>query len=226
MHLHKMCKSFQLQRTYLGIILTSLGTAMYNFADYFQNLQLHRIPYLTTDVLSLIIPPMRNLKVLGIYKCPLIHVGDTLKLLEIIQVDKPLEKKNQISLDFYPNYHQGPIPFPGNKYHQGTYGVTWDNWNGDTRLAVWQLASIIIPQAIEQKQDFLSKHTMFRQWLDTSPCWRVAETLATLQVHPGDTRSQYEIDEDFVVMVDFPNTGGSKTKFKSDRPNCPEGWEW
>jgi hypothetical protein len=199
---------------------------MYNFADYFQNLQFHRIPFLTTAVLSLVIPPMRNLKVLGIYKCPLIHVGDTMKLLEIIQVDKTLDKKNQISLDFFPNYHQGPIAFPGSKYHQGTYGVTWDNWNGDTRLAVWQLVATILPQAEKQKQDFLSKHTMFRQWLDLTPCWRVAETLKTMLFRQGDTRTQQEIEEDFVVMCDYANSGGDKTKLKSKMPNCPEGWEW
>jgi hypothetical protein len=199
---------------------------MSNFADYFRNLQLHRIPFLKTDVLALTIPMMRNLKVLGIYQCPLIHIGETLRLLEIIQVDKIQEKKHQISLDFYPMYHVGPIPFPGNTGHTGSFGVTWDNWNGDTRLAIWQLVSIIIPQAIEARQDFLSKHTMFRQWLDKTPCWRVAETLGVLELRPGDTRSQLEIDEDFAVMVDYPNTGGSKTKFKRMQPKHPEGWQW
>jgi hypothetical protein len=169
---------------------------------------------------------MRSLKVLGIYQCQLIHVGGTLKLLEIIQVDKVQEKKNQISLDFYPNYHVGPISYPDNKYCTGSFGATWDNWNGDSRLAIWQLVSIIMPQAMSQNQDFWSKHTMFRQWLDKTPCWRVAETLATLERGPEDTRTDVEVDEDFVVMVDYPNTSGSKSKFKSKLPNCPEGWQW
>jgi hypothetical protein len=199
---------------------------MSNFADFFRNLQLHRLPFLTTNILELTIPMMRNLKVLGVYKCQLIHVGDTMKLLEIIQTDKPKGKDTQISLDFYPNYHQGPVPFPGYKYYVGSYGVTWDNWNGDTRLGVWQLISVIIPQALKQKQDFWSKHTMFRQWLDKSPCWRVSETLATLVRDTGDTRTDEEIDENFAGMCDYPNTGGSKKKFKSNIPNRTEGYEW
>ena len=199
---------------------------MSNFADYFRNLQLHRIPFLTTAVLDLIIPMMRNLNVLGIYKCQLIHVGDTLKLLEIIQTDKPKGKDAKIALDFYPNYHVGPVSFPGYEYCTSSFGVTWDNWNGDTRLAVWELISVIFPQAQKQNQDFWSKHTMFRQWLDKTPCWRVAETLATLRREKDDTRTDHDIDEDFVVMVDFPNTGGSKTKFKSKIPNRPEGYKW
>ena len=199
---------------------------MYNFADFFGNLQLHRIPFLTTEVLSLIIPLMRNLQVLGLYKCPLIHVGHTMKVLEIIQIDRVRERQNQISVDFYPNYHVGPASDPGKDYIVGSYGVTWDNWNGDSCLSIWQLVSIIMPQARSQKQDFWSKHTMFRQWLDKSPCWRVAETLAAIQRSPGDTRTNNEIEEDFVVMVDFPETGGSKARFKKERPNRPEGWKW
>jgi len=197
---------------------------MYNFADFFRNLQLHRIPFLTTEVLSLIIPSMRNLKVLGIYQCELITVADTMKLLEIIQVDKLQDKENQIALDFYPMYHVGPIPIPD--YYTGSYGVTWDNWNGDTRLAMWQMISMIVYQANLQKQDFTSKHTMFRQWLDKGPCWRVAETLATLHAHEGDARTEAELDKDFAVMVDFPNSGGSKTKLMTRQPNRPEGWKW
>jgi hypothetical protein len=199
---------------------------MYNFADFFRNLQLHRIPFLTTEVLSLIIPPMRNLKVLGIYQCPLIHVGDTMELLHIIQVDKFEEKKNQISLDFYPRFHVGPISIPGDDTCVASYGVTWDNWNGDSRFAVWQLVSCIIYQAQKQNQDFVSKHTMFRQWLDKGPCWRIEETLATLQDLPGDTRTEFQKDTEFAVMVDYPNTRGSKNKFMSKQPNHPEGWQW
>ena len=198
---------------------------MYNFADCFRNLQLHQIPFLTIEVLSLIIPSMRNLQVLGVYKCPLIHIGNTMELLKIIQIDKVRGKENQISLDFYPNYH-APASIPGKEHIVGSYGVTWDNWNGDSRIAVWQMVAEIMPQAHAQKQDFWSPHTMFRQWLNKTPCWRVAETLAKLIREPEDTRTNAEIYEDFAVMVDFPETSGSKTKFKAKRPNRPEGWKW
>jgi hypothetical protein len=169
---------------------------------------------------------MRNLKVLGVYKCQLIHIGDTMKLLEIIRTDRPKGRDNQISLDFYPNFHIGPIPVLGNKHTIGGYGPIWDNWDGDTRLAIWQLVSVIIPQAQKQQQDFHSKHTMFRQWLEKSPCWYVTETLETLIQRAGDERSDEQIDEDFVVMCDIPNTEGDKVKFKSKILYRPEGYEW
>jgi hypothetical protein len=42
----------------------------------------------------------------------------------------------------------------------------------------------------------------------------------------GDTRTDEEVDEDFVVMCDAPNTGGRKLKFKGKVPIRPEGYEW
>lgn len=192
---------------------------MSNFAAFFQNLQLHRVPFLTTEILALIIPSMRNIRVLGVYKCQLIHVGHSLRLLEIITTDKPKGKKSQVSLDFYPNYHVGPFPFPGNEYHTGDYGVTWDNWNGDSRIGIWALLVSIIPAARSQNVDFESPHTMFRQWLDRSPCWHVARTLEVMM-------DKNQTDLDFVVMVDYPNTDGSHRRFTGEIRNRPEGWKW
>jgi hypothetical protein len=148
---------------------------MFNFADFFRNLQLHRIAFLTTDILALFVPGMRNLKVLGVYNCQLIHISDTMKLLEIIKTDKPFERETQVYLDFFPRFHAGPVdPLRCT----GSYGVTWDNWNGgDTRLAVWALVQRIILQAHKQGIEIEQEGTMFRKWLDKSPCWRVKETL-------------------------------------------------
>ena len=162
---------------------------------------------------------MKNLRVLGIYQCPLIHVGDTMKLLDIIQTDKPKGKENQILLDFWPNYHVGPVHEPGNPRTVGSYGVTWDNWNADTRLALWCLISRIIPQARKQDVDFESPQSMFRQWLEKSPCMMVDETLAAMM-------SNTTPPERIAAMCDYANYSGSVTKLKSVIPNRPEGWEW
>ena len=97
---------------------------MFNWCDNFKHLQLHRIPFLTTDVLALVIPHMRNLESLGVYQCPLIHIGKGKELLEIIRTDRPLGKVNKIHLDFYPNFHQGPIPDGCNPNFTGSYGVS------------------------------------------------------------------------------------------------------
>jgi hypothetical protein len=162
---------------------------------------------------------MRNLKVLGIYKCQLIHIGHTIRLLDVIKVDKLLEKEDQVYLDFFPNYHVGPKDFSGCTYYTGSYGVMWDNWNADTRLAIWALVARILPRALAQGIDLTRPGTAFRRWLEKSPCWRVKETLKDIMDPVIDPAK-------FVVSVDFPHYFGNEKLFLSRVPNRPEGWEW
>lgn len=142
-----------------------------------------------------------------------------MKILEIIKTDKPKEKENQISLDFYPNYHVGPVFEPGNPYTVGSYGVTWDNWNADTRLALWSLILRILPQARNQGIDFENPHTMFRQWLEKSPCMMVSETLEAIM-------SISTTPEELAAMCDYAHYSGDVRKLMSKVPNRSEGWEW
>ena len=93
--------------------------------DYFKRVHLHRIPFLTTGLLQIIVPQMTNLEMLGIYKCPLIHVGDAMKLLHIIRLDRMKGRENQVSLDFYPRLHVGPLIQDGNPNTVGGFGATW-----------------------------------------------------------------------------------------------------
>jgi hypothetical protein len=187
-----------------------IGVSVNNFADYFQNLQLHRVLFLTTEILGLLIPKMRTLRVLGVYKCQLIHVGETMKLLDIIKTDRPLERENQVSLDFYPNFHLGPIDEPGSPYSVGAYGVTWDNWNFDTTRAVWCLMIQIIPKARSQGIDFESEHTMFRQWMEKGPCHKIEETIAAFMTPPDPQNPEENIDnlKRIAAMVNYRRTGG------------------
>jgi hypothetical protein len=196
--------------------LTNLGIAISNFADYLGNLQLHCVPFLTHQVLALLIPGMRNLTVLGIYKCQLIHLGHTLKLLDIIKLDKLLDYENQISLDFYPNFHTGPID---GIHATGAYAVSWDTWDASSNLGIWQLVSRIIPRARAQGIDFVSSHTMFRKWLDKSPCWRVDDCLKALTSPKCDPVV-------LCAFLDFKNYKGSVERFTRYYNNRPEGWEW
>ena len=140
---------------------------MSNFAENMQNLQLHRISFLTPQLLMLLIPKMVNLKVLGIYSCQLLHVAEIIRLLEIIKTDRPLGCENQISLDFYPMWHQGPEFYTNGKernpYYTGTYGATWDNTDMNTPLAVWSIVMRALPMARAQNIDLISKETAFRQ---------------------------------------------------------------
>jgi len=193
---------------------------VYNFAENIKNIQFHRVPFLSTRLLALLIPKMRKLENLGIYKCQLIHVGDTMRLLEIIRTDRMLGKEDQVNLDFFPNYHVGP-PEELGKYSVGTYGACWDNWGGDTILAIWAMVCRIIPQARKQGIDFESPHTAFRQWLEKSPCWRVEEVLKTFSDPTCDVAK-------FAALVDCrnPDHYGDVHKFTSKIKHRPQGWKW
>jgi hypothetical protein len=151
---------------------------------------------------------MRNLKVLGVYRCELIHLGDTMKLLEIIQMNRGTPQKDRVALDFYPRFHVGPEHIPGGYEPAGSFGVTWDNFSLDSRLAIWQLLTRILPQAKKQGVDLVSKDSAFRFWLGQSPLWRVDDTIAAIE--RGDDGMK------LAVQVDYPNTRGKTARF--DKP--------
>lgn len=187
---------------------------MLNYAEFLNIVQLHRIPFLTVDILRLIVPNLRNLKVLGIYKCQLIHVGDTIRLLDIIKADRPLGKDDQVYLDFFPNYHIGP-----KTGCTGSYGVLWDNWDGDTRLGIWQLVSRILPRAFAQGIDLTKPGTAFRTWLEMSPCWNVEETIKVIMTPDA-------LPVIRVPYIDYPRYRGNVEYFRSKIWKRPEGWKW
>ncbi|TVY88963.1 hypothetical protein LAWI1_G006282, partial [Lachnellula willkommii] len=201
----------------------SLCLSVYNFAENIRNIQFHRVPFLSTRLLALLIPKMRKLENLGIYKCQLIHVGEAMRLLEIIRSDRMLGKEDQVSLDFFPNYHVGPKESLG-EYCVGTYGASWDNWNGDTDIAIWAMVTRIIPQARKQGIDFESPHTAFRQWLDKSPCWRVDEMLEAISQFTTDP--EYDPAK-FAALVDCrnPDHYGNVTKYTGKITHRPQGWK-
>lgn len=224
---------------------------MGKFADNFRNVQLHRVPLLTVELLTLLVPSMKNLRDLGIYRCPLIHIGHTLQILDVIKMDKPLEKENQVNLDFFPNFHYGATYFLGTKrarFCTGGFGVMWNNWqdgdNGaaiDTRLAIWSLVTQILPQAAAQGVDFVGEGTMFRKWLDKSPCVGVGEVLETIleyyQIQRLSSKKQPRNKkkpnvtetmepERFAAVVDWYTYKGNVALLTAPTDNRPEGWEW
>ena len=93
--------------------------------DHFKRVHLHRLPFLTTDLLRILVPQMTNLEMLGVYRCPLIHVGYAMQLLEIITLDRMKGREHQVSLDFYPRFHIGPVIEDGNPQTIGGFGPTW-----------------------------------------------------------------------------------------------------
>lgn len=165
---------------------------MNNFAEKLQNLQIHRLSFLTPALLTLLIPKMTNLRVLGIYQCQLLNVAEIFRLLDIIKTDRPLGRENQVSLDFFPMWHQGPTSEDErgecNPHRVGTYGVTWDSCDMDTCLAIWAIVFRALPIARAQNVDLVGKGTAFRQWLDKGLLHRVEETLEALQTPNCDQR--------------------------------------
>lgn len=145
-------------------------------------------------------------------------------LLEIIRTDRMLGKEDQVSLDFFPNYHVGPKESLG-EYCVGTYGASWDNWNGDSDIAIWAMVTRIIPQARKQGIDFESPHTAFRQWLDKSPCWRVDEMLEAISLFTTDP--EYDPAK-FAALVDCrnPDHYGNVTQYTGKIAHRPQGWKW
>ncbi|KAK0118180.1 hypothetical protein ONS95_012485 [Cadophora gregata] len=203
----------------------TMSISMSNFAENMQNLQLHRISFLTPQLLNLLIPKMTQLRVLGIYQCQLMHVAEIIRLLEIIKTDRPLGRENQISLDFYPMWHQGPEPYINGKEWNpaftGTYGATWDNTDMNTPLAVWSIVLRALPMARTQNVDIVSKESAFRQWLDKGLLWKVEETLQALQNPNTDPRV-------ICALVDSrnPDHHGNVRRWASDNIGCrPEGWK-
>lgn len=177
---------------------------------------------------------MRRLTVLGIYNCQLINLFDGYELLEIIQRDRPRGCENQVYLDFYPTYHVGPsqIYQAGNRKGERkvglnlSYGVSWDDtgmYVQDTRIAIWQEVGTLLKQARSQGIDMESKHTMFRQWLDKSPCLAVEKTLKILM----DPESEIE---NVIAHVAYGEFAGCVDKFNKSVPgkvpNKPEGSQW
>lgn len=192
--LHSLC----------GHTLTMLGVSVLNFGSSLRNVHFHRVPFLNINVLELLIPQMSKLEILGIYNCQLMHLGTGLKLLDILKMDRLKGKEHSVSLDFYPMYHLGPDEV---EHYVGQYGVSWDNTQMDTRRAIWSLAKRIIEKARAQNIDLMSPHTMFRQWLEKTPCWKVKATLNSFWF--PDVKGI-----EIAAMVEYPLTRGDPEGFK------------
>ncbi len=162
--------------------LQRLTMSFNHYAHRFESLHLHRIPLLTTELLSLVVPYMRKLKHLGVYRCELIHFGDTARLLDIVHTKhRGAGQTQHIHLDFYPRFHDGPVEANCDpQYYGGSYGITWDNAKMDTRLGMAKILMDVLPKAKEQGINLVSKDAAFRLFLEKSPLWRVQELVSII----------------------------------------------
>ncbi|KAG5928446.1 hypothetical protein E4U42_000650 [Claviceps africana] len=92
----------------------------------FKVLYLQKIPYLDRRMVAVILRACPNVRMVGIYDCPLIHFGDVLCLIDLIY-EVNCHRRNRglpevTGLDFYPHYNKG-TPFASDA--TATYGLTW-----------------------------------------------------------------------------------------------------
>ncbi|KAG6201818.1 hypothetical protein E4U35_005592 [Claviceps purpurea] len=92
----------------------------------FKVLYFQKIAYLDRRLVAIILRACPNVRMLGIYECPLIHFGDVLCLIDLIyEVNYDRRKRGLpevTGLDFYPNYNKG-TPFASDT--TATYGLSW-----------------------------------------------------------------------------------------------------
>lgn len=121
-------------------------TAIAQRSHLIEVLQFHKTPLLDRKLIAIILRACPHVKMLGIYECPLLHLGDVVYLLDLIR-EVNMERDRQSlprveSLDFYPRYHAG-MPYETRNEFE-TYGFSWLPKDNDTAqrgvLAIVMLA--------------------------------------------------------------------------------------
>ncbi|KHN96747.1 uncharacterized protein MAM_05303 [Metarhizium album ARSEF 1941] len=91
-----------------------------------QVLYFERIPLLDRRMMAVILRGCPNVRMIGIYDCPLIHFGDVLCLLDLIHEVNCKRREAGLpeikGFDFYPRYNHGT---PFQSASSATYGLTW-----------------------------------------------------------------------------------------------------
>ncbi|OAA61553.1 hypothetical protein ISF_05632 [Cordyceps fumosorosea ARSEF 2679] len=92
-----------------------------------QVLHFHNTPFFDRRILAIVLRACPYIVTLGVYNCPLIHLGDVIPLLDLIyEINSERRRKNTpliTSFDFYPSFHQG---LAGSGRNESVYGLTAD----------------------------------------------------------------------------------------------------
>ncbi|KIE01264.1 hypothetical protein MAJ_02605, partial [Metarhizium majus ARSEF 297] len=91
-----------------------------------QVLYFEKIPLLDRRMIAVILRECANVRMIGIYDCPLIHFGDVLCFIDLIYEVNYKRREAGLpeiaALDFYPRYNHGT---PFQSANSATYGLTW-----------------------------------------------------------------------------------------------------
>lgn len=135
-------------------------------------LYLERVPYLDRRLVAVILRACPNVRMVGIYDCPLIHFGDVLCFIDLIHEinrKRRAAKNPQImGFDFFPRYHYGG---PKTSEHSATYGLTWGPQTHDVaQRGFYNIMMKAFFKARRMKLGLLfDKGKAFRQYLSKVP---------------------------------------------------------
>ena len=147
------------------------------------NLQLHRVQFLNVEAVECIVSSLPNLETLGIYQCPLLHLGTTGRLLDIVEAYK--KRSGFIHLDFFPTFHQGPNA----SNRKGSFGVTWTDPGINTAAGIVKLILYeYYPKARRLGFDLFDDAGAFRFWLEKCPLpdWTVVRVNEAIKTYERD----------------------------------------
>lgn len=170
---------------------------MRNRADLITNLQLHRVQFLDHNAVRCIIASLKNLKLIGIYQCQLLHLGNMHQLLAAVKtclLPTTSDDFSIVDLDFFPAYHEGPNSI----VRHGSYGAVWNHPDCDMATAIWQLVLFYwYPAAKKLGIDILKWGCAFRSFLEKLPMpdWanvRICEAVKSFE-YTGQERAK-ELD--------------------------------
>ncbi|KAF5027769.1 hypothetical protein F66182_147 [Fusarium sp. NRRL 66182] len=148
---------------------------IFNRKHMLRVLHLHKTPLLDRRLLAIILRSCPLIKMVGVYDCPLFHVGDVICLLDMIHevnVERRREQRPIVeALDFYPRYHSG-MPHRGNGHQDSqTYGLTWKPRNNE--IVQRGLLAIVMQAVLKSRRmkiDLLmDKDAAFMAYLSNLP---------------------------------------------------------
>ncbi|KGQ12069.1 hypothetical protein BBAD15_g2184 [Beauveria bassiana D1-5] len=123
--------AFEPPMIYSATRLQLLLIKMFNQRENTEVLHFYKIPFFDRRILAIILRACPNVTMLGVYDCPLIHLGDLIPLLDLIyeiNMERKLQNKPLIGgFDFYPSFHKG---FSAES-EQRVFGLTADSMDRD-----------------------------------------------------------------------------------------------
>ncbi|KAH6609337.1 hypothetical protein Trco_002683 [Trichoderma cornu-damae] len=106
--------------------LRSLMVELYKARAHIRVLHLHDVPLLDRRVLAVMLRGLPHVVMVGVYKCPLIHFGDVIPILDLIHEINIQRREDDMpeiqAFDFYPHFNQG---MPYAHENAATYGLSW-----------------------------------------------------------------------------------------------------